>query len=225
MEEDRVQDLVIHGAGSAAGGDYRDVKIKGAGKVAGGVSCRLFTVRGSSEVDGDLHAHKVEVTGTSVVRGQLEANEVRLDGRIDIIGKLSGEGMKIRGEVRTHGDCEAEFLDLRGKFSIDGLLNGGIIHLTLYGRSKAREIGGGTIRVRRKASWIQAVLFKVGIDRHSAVLQVNTIEGDDLELAYTHAKVVRGNHVRLGPGCKVERVEYSELHLDQTSHVGEKVKR
>ena len=40
-------------------------------------------------------------------------------------------------------------------------------------------------------------------------MYVRTIEGDQVELEYTQAKVVRGKYVRIGAGCEIDRVEYS----------------
>ena len=38
--------------------------------------------------------------------------------------------------------------------------------------------------------------------------KTESVEGDDIYLEYTTAKVVRGNTVRLGAGCKIDLVEY-----------------
>ena len=39
-------------------------------------------------------------------------------------------------------------------------------------------------------------------------LTAEVIEGDKVEIEYTQADVVRGNHIKIGPGCKVDLVEY-----------------
>ncbi|MNR67595.1 hypothetical protein D3C85_1916860 [compost metagenome] len=45
---------------------------------------------------------------------------------------------------------------------------------------------------------------------HAAVT-VAVIEGDDIYLENTRAKVVRGNQVVIGPGCEIDLVEYKVL--------------
>ncbi len=44
--------------------------------------------------------------------------------------------------------------------------------------------------------------------RHEKELTVDVIEGDDVYLENTMAKIVRGNNVTIGSGCKIELVEY-----------------
>ncbi|MGA8943178.1 MAG: hypothetical protein WB502_10735, partial [Thermoactinomyces sp.] len=43
-------------------------------------------------------------------------------------------------------------------------------------------------------------------------LSADVIEGDEIELEYTRAKVVRGKNVKIGPGCKVDLVEYQDSY-------------
>ena len=42
-------------------------------------------------------------------------------------------------------------------------------------------------------------------------LCAETIEGDEIYLEYTKAKVIRGNNVTIGEGCEIELVEYKSL--------------
>ena len=37
---------------------------------------------------------------------------------------------------------------------------------------------------------------------------VDVIEGDNIYIEYTQAKIVRGNTIVIGPGCNIELVEY-----------------
>lgn len=42
----------------------------------------------------------------------------------------------------------------------------------------------------------------------SAELSAESIEGDEIYLENTNARVVRGNNVTIGPGCEIELVEF-----------------
>ena len=53
--------------------------------------------------------------------------------------------------------------------------------------------------------------------------QAGDIEGDDVDLEYTQADVVRGRRVRIGEGCSIGRVEYSESLDAWDGTVGEAV--
>lgn len=56
-------------------------------------------------------------------------------------------------------------------------------------------------------------------------LEVETIEGEDIDLESTKAELVRGRNVVIGAGCEIERVEYSgTLTVDKAAKVGEQVK-
>jgi len=51
------------------------------------------------------------------------------------------------------------------------------------------------------------------------------IEGEEIDLQATKAGVVRGRNVVIGPGCEMERVEYSgSLMVAPEAKVGEQVK-
>ena len=53
-------------------------------------------------------------------------------------------------------------------------------------------------------------------------LVADIIEGDDIYLENTHAKVVRGNNITLGPGCEIAFVEYkNDFKQDKEATVGD----
>ena len=57
------------------------------------------------------------------------------------------------------------------------------------------------------------------------VLEAELIEGEEIDLQATKAGVVRGRNVVIGPGCEIERVEYSgSLMVAPEAKVGEQVK-
>jgi cytoskeletal protein CcmA (bactofilin family) len=52
-------------------------------------------------------------------------------------------------------------------------------------------------------------------------LTADIIEGDDVYLENTQAKVVRGNNIELGPDCEIELVEYKDsFKQDEKADVG-----
>ncbi|HZG57183.1 hypothetical protein [Paenibacillus sp.] len=64
----------------------------------------------------------------------------------------------------------------------------------------------------------------LGFGRKGA-LRAELIEGTELDLEWTEARVIRGNRVRVGPGCIAELVEYTEhVQIDPEAVVKE-VKR
>jgi cytoskeletal protein CcmA (bactofilin family) len=85
-----------------------------------------------------------------------------------------------------------------------GLLNADQIEVRPDGQSEAKEIGGETIRIlakkRERINWFMRKIRQSG-------LVVDTIEGDQVELEYTKASVVRGKSVKIGTGCEIGLVE------------------
>lgn len=65
------------------------------------------------------------------------------------------------------------------------------------------DIGCTTLRVVQDA-------HVISLGRRKRALEAQSIEGDTLELLDTQAAVVRGRFVRVGAGCVIDRVEYSE---------------
>jgi cytoskeletal protein CcmA (bactofilin family) len=69
-------------------------------------------------------------------------------------------------------------------------------------------MGGQTITVKQKTS-LMGNLFKPFFQNS---LEVNIIEGDHIEIENTNAKIVRGNHVKIGPNCHIGLVEYKDTY-------------
>ncbi|OFW78073.1 MAG: hypothetical protein A2201_02100 [Alicyclobacillus sp. RIFOXYA1_FULL_53_8] len=177
------RDLVVTGTGTASGGDFDKVKVIGEGNVDGDLASTQVKVRGVINVHGHLKTGRMQVVGTAYVGGNLQGDEVAVTGTLQVTG-----------------DCSAEKLKVRGGFSVDGLLNAENLDIALYGPARAKEIGGGIINIRPR--------FR--IFSHYKRLTVDTVEGDEVRLHYTSAKVVRGNKVYVGPGCEIELVEYKD---------------
>ncbi|HZG75360.1 MAG TPA: hypothetical protein VEZ72_05835 [Paenibacillus sp.] len=193
----------ITGTGTASGGDFGSVVITGEAIVQGDLRCERFALRGTCTVEGGLSGKRLRLLGEAAIEGDLTADDLRLTGRIDARGALRCRTLVARGQCAAEGGVEAERLQARGALSVAGLLNAGHAEIRLHGPSRVRDIGGGTIEVRRGGlSW-----FAGG---GASELVAQTIEGDDVYLEHTRADVVRGKRIELGPGCRVGRVEYAE---------------
>jgi cytoskeletal protein CcmA (bactofilin family) len=222
--EQNLQDMKISGAGSMNGGKYRDVKISGAGSVNGDIECESFDTSGASTINGNVKTGKFKVSGASEVKGSVEAEEMKISGGSEIRGdittkyiKISGaskikgnlraEEVELTGSVEIKEDCEAEYFKANGGFDIGGLLNAGKIDVTIYGRCRVREIGGEKIDVRVGNGNLFSQMLKYVFTGGERLI-TSVIEGDDIYLEGTAAKIVRGNNVTIGPDCNIEVVEY-----------------
>ncbi|MFZ5967136.1 MAG: hypothetical protein ACOYVK_08165 [Bacillota bacterium] len=227
MENQKKFDLNISGIGSSAGGFFNNVCIDGQGKINGDVDCNNFTINGvgsvegsvktkigkisgKGEIKGDLQSDGFRVDGWANIDGSIAAKEVRCEGLVGINGSVNAEDVENTGVINIKGDCSSEVFISKGAFKIGGLLNAGNIDIHLYAPCKAKEIGGEKIQVNMGRSFTLRKLIKSIIP----LLDINvglcseTIEGDEIYLEYTKAKVVRGNNVTIGKGCEIELVEY-----------------
>lgn len=239
MDKGNRPDLIINGMVSASGGHYNEVKINGDGKVDGNLDCIQFKCNGHSKCYGDVNAkftrifgaavvtgnfssEKATINGQAEIEGDVSCKEVKLHGQLTIQHSLAAEELNLYGELEVKGDCQAEVFSAEGAFAIGGLLNAGNIDIRLHGSCDAREIGGETISVKRsKMSYLTKFFKSIFVPR----LAADTIEGDEIYLEYTKAKVVRGKNVSIGPGCEIELVEYvNDFRQDKGAKVGDSKK-
>ncbi|GAB1157952.1 polymer-forming cytoskeletal protein [Paenibacillus illinoisensis] len=212
---DKKNDISIIGEGSSAGGVYGKVKVVG-----------------DSSFNNDLYCDQFKCTGTTVIYGSLESDDIKITGTLTLTERAvdaedeSGSGvsglhakaekMKVVGEFHLPGDCQAENLKLNGCFTVGGMLTAEQMTLKIMGPSEAREIGGSIISVKTGRGKLLEGLFS----NNQSILKANMIEGDDIELENTVAEVVRGDKIKIGPGCRIGTVEYrSSLQIHSQSEV------
>jgi cytoskeletal protein CcmA (bactofilin family) len=226
--------LLITGSSSAAGGFYNKVQIIGEATIDGDVECSRLKCVGTLDMEGslksgqagvmgtcsfskDVEADSMKISGTVTIGGDARLKELKCSGTIETKGSLYGEDLELKGELNTDGDCEFDSVKVRGIINVEGLLNAGRMDIKLYRDCKAGEIGGEHISVRR-ASLLNPFSFFFRPSPH-ALLSASIIEGDEIYLEYTNAKVVRGKRVIIGPGCDIELVEYKEYFKQSKSTI------
>ncbi len=210
----------VDGAGVVGGNSFGDVTINGTGTIASGVTAGKVVINGSGSAEGELTAESIAVNGSARLQGPIHVGELTASGAATIVSDLDVRRLRVRGSVdvggdiravdidlqgglKCGGDCEAETLIGGGGVEVSGLLNAGRMDLRLYGRCRAREIGGERISVKasKKVGWLRSLT--------DTRLTADSIEADDVVLEYTTVKVVRGHNVRLGKGCEIGLVEYT----------------
>lgn len=231
------QNLIINGSGSYSGGIYDKVVIRGEGTIVNDIEGSIFKTYGTSEmsanvkansmrvfgeteIEGTLSSNKCLVMGTMSVKGKSKINECKIRGMFDAGSHLNGIKADIKGSIAVDGDVEFDTFYSIGSFEVKGLLSADSITIKLRNcRSTAEEIGGGKITVKRKA-------FRIPFVNDEGSLTAKVIEGDQIYLENTEAKIVRGNTVKIGPGCTIGQVEYSDdFSQDPDSTVKVKSKR
>ena len=203
----------------------------------GSLTCEKdLRISGSGHIDGAVSAAAVHISGSGHLGGSLTAEILHTSGAARIDGKVSAGEIASSGSAAFGGDVEAEAFTASGSCKIPGLLNAETVELH-PGKMTIGSIGGSTIRVTGPTAGgsegISLKLFGMtilSVNSHGGhagapSLTADTIEGDDITLEFTTARVVRGRTVIVGQGCCIDRVEYSQsLDIREDGQVKESAK-
>lgn len=196
-----------------------EIRCSGSSRVTGDITCQELGCSGSTRCEGSLRANgRVHSSGALKVDGSLEGGEVDVSGGLEAAEVRCGR-LHCSGGARVSGGVEAESVHLTGSAVIQGLLNAETVEISASRGIRIGSIGGSSIRIYKPTQVSLLGLFHGSV----SCAQVGDIEGDDVDLEYTQADVVRGRRVRIGEGCSIGRVEYSESLDAWDGTVGESV--
>ncbi|MBA4495212.1 polymer-forming cytoskeletal protein [Paenactinomyces guangxiensis] len=239
-----LHDIKISGYSHQSGGTFNYVKIAGKGVITGDVEAKQIKVDGAGTFCKDVKSAEMNVNGTGSIEGNLEVKNFKVHGNCTVKGSGTVEKLSSKGKCSFQGDLKSnkissvghlavdggveteEFISLGG-FEIKGLLNAQLIDIKIGWRSYAEEIGGEEIYVKLDNSrTLSLTLLSKWLGRHSSQrLKSKVIEGTKVDIEFTEADVVRGNHVYIGPGCRIAKVEYTDtLEVNPNSTVIEQIK-
>lgn len=207
------------GEGTVSGGSYARIKVFGEAGFMDGVEAENITIFGNADVR-EVVVNKMTVFGNGRFKGAVQAKELRVNGEADFSQRVKADRVVINGSLQgTHGLDSEKFVS-RGAFDLD-YLNANDVEIFLWGRSRVKEIGAETVRVQTR-SWF--MFFHNLFGRQLQALEAETIEADRIYLEKTVAESVRGNEVRIGPGCKIKTVEYKDfIWIDPDAQVEQTV--
>lgn len=215
-------DMHISGSGTIAAGEYGGVHVSGSGRINGNISCTDLHCSGSAKAVGDvISSGDVKCSGSFHCCGKVEAAFVSCSGSARVDGSIKAGTIKASGSIRA-SDMEAERIVVSGGCGVPGLMNAETVEINLGGRCNVGSIGCGKLTVKLGAGcgWLWFGR------RRDDLLEIGTIEGDEIELENTSADVVRGKNVIIGKNCSIKTVEYSQnLSVDLSSTVREQVKK
>ncbi len=239
-------DMKIAGSGSIGPGEYDNVKISGSGKLEGPIRCNSMHCAGAAHCHGLIDsAADVKVSGSIHIEGDLKSAEINISGGAKILGNcFAQEEIKSAGSFHCDGNIKANklFLDggshaanieaeevrIAGTIACLGLLNAEKIEIELNGAgSQIGSIGGSIIEIRRKkhAVNIGFRLFKSKNKNAGNLTVKDLVEGDEINIEYVQANAVIGRIVKIGRGCRIKQVQYSEsIEIDADAEVSEQIK-
>ncbi len=219
-------DMNISGSGRLTAGEYDVISISGSAASEGLIRCRGMRCSGSFsgnsdiECEGDMrvsgsfkNAKTVKaggfyVSGSAKNDGDVTADEVGISGSFRTKGNLRAAEIRISGGAKISGDVEAENARISGGIVCGGLINAEQLYVDIAGSSSSAVVSiGGSRIVIEKSRRIFSGLFG---SRMAHFTVTDAIEGDDIEIEHTSAKSVSGRCVKIGDGCEIEVVQYTE---------------
>jgi len=202
--------IVINGQGTLTSTVNADcIKVNGIGTFQGKVNCDTVVISGMATIKEGVTADELKVSGSATIEGDIEADALKIEGKATIQGDVKSETVKIEGKTTIHGDCEAETFKMEGQIKVKGQLNAESIYISSVLKSEIHEITGSSIQIVRDTNPLTSVVTKALDMVFTNNLAVNTVEGDQIELDYVNARVVRGEDVTIGENCEIDLIEYS----------------
>lgn len=196
-----------------------EVRSSGSSKVTGSITCESLGCSGAVKCEGSILSRgRIHSSGAMKVSGSLEGGEVDVSGGLEA-ADIRCQELCCSGAMNVSGGVEAEAVRISGMAGIPGLLNAETVEIAANRGIRIGSIGGGSIRIYQPQQKSLLGLFRSSC----SCAQAGDIEGDDVDLEYTQADVVRGRRVRIGEGCSIGRVEYSESLDAWDGTVGEAV--
>lgn len=214
-------DMHISGSGTIAAGEYGSVHVSGSGRINGSIACTDLHCSGSAKAGGDvICSGDVKCSGSFHCDGKVEAAYISCSGSAKIDGSIKAGSIRVSGAIKA-SDMEAENIVVSGGCGVPGLMNAETVEINLGGRCAIGSIGCGTLKVKLGSGCSP---FWFGRSRDD-LLEVGTIEGDEIELENTTANIVRAKNVIIGKNCNIKTVEYhTRLTVDPSSEVKDRIK-
>ena len=223
-------DIKIAGSGTVSPGEYETISLAGSAKLHGQVKCTTFSASGSAHGDeiectgsfkasgsckfnGEVKAGSISASGSFSCGKALVTGDIKCSGSAKFGGGIKCGRLKCSGAARCDGGIEAETVTAAGVLNCTGLLNAESIKLDFTNNMTIGSIGCGELKIKyhEEATFIsRMVRILTGRISYSKVSIPGGIEGDSIEIEYTETPTVSGRNVKIGDGCVIDCVQYSE---------------
>ncbi len=221
--------IIIRAAGSVSPeGPIEILKCTGSGKVKSDLNAEVVRISGACKIDGTCETSTFHSSGSAAVASNLTAQEFHSSGSTAVGGDLRAQEIHSSGSLKVKGSIlDAQEVHSSGALKVDQWVRAKEFNsaggLAIGEGIEAEEVKiklSGTSKVPR----IQARKIAVQQRKRAGELMVDTIEGEEIHLEGTRAKLVRGKDVRVGQFCTIDVVEAKELEVHETSTVKEQRK-
>ncbi|MFO7992067.1 MAG: SHOCT domain-containing protein [Thermoplasmata archaeon] len=192
-----------------------EARIHGATKVTGDAKIGLLDSSGSIKVNGKTNADQMNLSGASKFMNIVDAKKIDSSGATKFMEDVKSDEFISSGSMKAEKNIDAKTFTAAGAFVIQGTLKANEIMLKPGGKCEIGKIHGGDVLVETGSGGF----FSFG---KSGSLKVDEVKGDDIYLENTRAKLVEGDNVKIGPGCKIEKVRAKSLKVHESSSIDKK---
>ena len=236
-------DVKVAGVGSVPNGDYNHVSASGNVELFGLVKCKSIVAKGKIKGESLECQKSAKLSGNATFSGKVTAQELkasgkaafggdafvkkslRLSGNVKCTGDMKAEDINSSGALSVGGDMDAEKLKIKGALHCEGFIHAKETDIRFNSKTRLGTVNSSKVAIRLKTGKkiLQCVyLFPLFIKKLRARTIVNMgISGDDVQVEHIVCPRVTGKKVRIGRGCKIDLVEYSEeIKISKNSKVG-----
>ena len=228
----------ISGSGVIPAGEYEKISTSGSAKLFGTVKCTAFSSSGSVKGESIECSEIIKTSGSAKFSGNVKAKSLSTSGsflcsdNISVSEKISCSGsfkcdeslkcnkLSQSGKLIVNGNIEAESISASGKLICRGLVNAGTLDAGCS-RLNVNNIGGSKISIT--LGWFNRAIKKIPLISRlvrNAVIK-NSVEGDEISVEYIDCPRVIGKNVKIGFGCRIDLVEYTEsIEISRFARIG-----
>ena len=207
-------EMKISGSGKIPAGEYSNIQISGTGELYGAVHCESFKSAGSANGEQLICSGELKVSGSGSFHGDVSANKVSASGSLHCNAITVGDTLAVSGSLRAK-KVTAKSVSVDGAINCEEHLRADDLSITYGGKMVIGSIVGGKIHMRKSRSCLMV----------GNVTVATSIEGDEVALERVTCPLVTGRVVRIGKGCQIDLVQYSEaLEISKSAKVGRKEK-
>lgn len=192
-------EMKISGSGKIPAGEYSDIGISGSGDLYGVVQCHSFQSSGSAKGEQIICAGELKVSGSGSFCGDVSANNVSVSGSLLCSAITVDDTLAVSGSLRAK-TVTAKSMTVKGAVNCDEHLRADNVSISYGGKMSIGSIVGGKIHMRKSRSCLMMGNVHVA----------TSIEGDEVTLERVNCPRVTGCAVRIGKGCQIDLVQYSD---------------
>lgn len=192
----------ISGKGIIPPGEYNSIKLSGSAMILGDIKCESLNVSGSLKCEGVVDAGMIKTSGSSSFLADVKADEIDASGSFKTTGAISCSKLSASGSLKAVGDINAgKKVNLNGNVVCAGTLSSDEIKIHFSANTDICSVNAENVCIRPEKT---AKIFR----RFASV--TSSIVGDSISLEYVKCPRVIGRVVKIGNGCSIDVVEYSE---------------